>query len=150
MSDLNVDDFHRDLARILSTLYRCFPRPTAIYVEDIVGPDPVDEYGLHSSRHLGCFSTLLWLGEEQMVRHEGPIRREALDQVVLSGSAFTLLSMRARRHEPHDVTDLPPSLREEQSTNIHRLREALSSRSSARLRKVVLDLLAERYRLEGR
>ncbi len=143
MSDLHVDDFFKDLARILNQLYLQFPRKSTVYVEDIAGPDEPDEFGLHSERHMACLGTLIWLAEEGFIRYESLVRQEAVEQAILSASTFTLLSMPALHREPHDVTDLPESVRAEHATNIHRLREALRSRSSARIRKVMMDLLAQ-------
>ena len=47
MSDIHIDDFFRDAAIALNRLYLSFPRPIALYVEDIIGPDEPDEFGLH-------------------------------------------------------------------------------------------------------
>ncbi len=148
MSDLHVDDFFKDLAKILNLLYLQFPRKATVYVEDIAGPDEPDEFGLHSDRHMACFGALLWLAEEGFIRFESNIRQEAVDQAVLTARTFTLLSMAALHREPHDVTDLPELIRAEHSTNIHRLRAALRSRSSARIRKVMMDLLAQSTRVD--
>jgi len=142
MSDIHVDEFFKDAARALTLLYANFPRRQPIFVEDVCGPQPVDEFGLHSDRHQACLGTLIWLGEEGLLRHEGLIRQEAIDQAVLSSRCFTLLSTPALRNEPRDVTDLPPLVREERATNIHRLRSALKERSSARLRAAMMDLLS--------
>lgn len=75
MSDINVDDFCKDAARALLFLYRAFPRPHTLFVEDLCGPDRVDEFGMHSDRHLACFSTLLWLADEGYLRCSPPSTR---------------------------------------------------------------------------
>ena len=49
---LHIDDFSQDVARILLQLYMNFPRPQAVYVEDISGPDQLDEAGLHGKRYM--------------------------------------------------------------------------------------------------
>ena len=36
MSHLHIDDFTHDVARILMQCYMSFPRPGALYVEDIL------------------------------------------------------------------------------------------------------------------
>ena len=50
MADLNVIDFYRDSALILLSLQRAFPRKMDLFVEDLIGPDQVDEFGLHTKR----------------------------------------------------------------------------------------------------
>ncbi|MEQ8861346.1 MAG: hypothetical protein RIC56_22090 [Pseudomonadales bacterium] len=141
MSAINVDDFCKDAARALLALYQAFPRPHTVFVEDLVGPDQIDEFGMHSERHLACFSTLLWLAEEGLMRYVDSIRQEAVDQAVLTGRAFTLLA--TPRPEFADGLDesLPESLRLEQQTHQYRLEQALNRRSSSEIRRAVLDLL---------
>lgn len=163
MSDLHIDDFCKDIARILNHLYLQFPRKTTVYVEDIAGPDEPDEFGLHSPRHMACLGALVWLCEEGYIRFESTIRQEAVDQAVLAGRAFTALSSMARRISDEECSDLgdglpedlqrtaangfgseiPESVLREQRTNINRLRLALRSRSSERLRVVTLDVLQQ-------
>lgn len=92
MSDIHIDDFYRDTARILVALYNQFPRKTTLYVEDVAGPDKPDEFGLHSPRHLACLHTILWLAQSDYVRYETLIRQEAVDQIVLSHKGFLLLT----------------------------------------------------------
>lgn len=86
--DLHIGDFYNDVARILVTLYMHFPVRSALYVEDISGPDTPDEYGLHSPRHMACFSAALWLAEENYFRFTGTIQQDALDEAVLSQASF--------------------------------------------------------------
>lgn len=163
MSDLHIDDFCKDIARILNHLYLQFPRKTTVYVEDIAGPDEPDEFGLHSPRHMACLGALVWLSEEGYIRFESTIRQEAVDQAVLAGRSFTALSSMAGRISdeerddlgdglPEDLqrtaangfgSDIPDSVLREQRTNINRLRLALRSRSSERLRIVTLDVLRQ-------
>lgn len=92
MSDLHIDDFYRDAARILAALYSQFPRKATLYVDDISGPDTPDEFGLHSPRHQACFHTMMWLGSCDYLRYDQAVRQEALDQVVLTHRGFLLLS----------------------------------------------------------
>ncbi len=142
MTDLNVDDFCKDTARALTTLYAAFPRPHTLFVEDIAGPDEIDEFGLHSPRHLACFAGLLWLAEEGYLRFVDTIRQEAVDQAVLTGRAFALLSAPAPGFEPAHAAALPESAREEQRTRVNRLRHALAQRSSPLIREAVLELVS--------
>lgn len=141
MTDINVDDFCKDTARALLVLYRAFPRPLTLFVEDLCGPDHPDEFGMHSDRHLACFSAVLWLAEEGLLRYGDTIRQEAVDQAVLTGRSFTLLSTPAAGFTPPRADELPESVRREQQTHLHRLERALAERSSTRIRTAVLDLM---------
>ena len=161
MSDLHIDDFCKDIALVLNQLYLMFPRKASLFVEDISGPDEADEYGLHSARHMACLSAILWLAEEGYIRFEDTIRQEAVDQVVLGGRMFSLLTAVAAQVSTSETDDfgsgVPPTIRERvrggfgndvplsvlnaQRTHINRLRLALKSHSSERIRSVVLDIL---------
>ena len=61
MADLNLIDFYRDSVLALLHLQMSFPRQVELYVEDLIGPDQTDEFGLHSKRHEACLGALLWL-----------------------------------------------------------------------------------------
>jgi hypothetical protein len=140
-TDIHVDDFCKDAALALSVLYQAFPRPHTLFVEDLIGADEVDEFGMHSTRHLACFSAIVWLAEEGWLRFGDTIRQDAVDQAVLSGRAFSLLSTPAPGFAPPDAAELPASVRVEQQTHIARLRRALQERSSAGIRSAVLELM---------
>lgn len=90
--DLQIDDFHKDAAGGLLLLYQAFPRKTALYVEDLIGREAPDEFGLPSKRHQSCLGALLWLAEEGYLRFANTIHFEALDQAVLSEKAFLRLT----------------------------------------------------------
>lgn len=144
MADIHIEDFYKDAAIALVQLYNAFPRRINLFVEDIAGADDPDEFGLHSKRHMACFGTLLWLEEEGLLRYVDTIRQEALDQAVLSQRAFTRLSAPAHHSLLQQVEmaerspeDLPPYVREDFSTYIHLIRDALRSRSSARISHVM-------------
>lgn len=92
MADIHIADFYKDAARILVQLYNQFPRPTMLFVEDIAGPDTPDEFGLHSLRHQGGLSTMLWLAQSGYLTYETLVRQEAIDQAVLTQRGFTLLA----------------------------------------------------------
>ena len=143
MTDINIDDFFKDGAKALVQLYSVFPRRHTVFVEDVSGPEETDEFGMHSNRYLACFGALVWLGEEGYVRYEETIRQDAIDQAVLTARCFSVLTTPAPNHEPFDVTDLPESVRIEQSTTISRLRKALKERSSIRIRAAMVDLMAQ-------
>ncbi|WP_323750672.1 hypothetical protein [Marinobacter sp.] len=143
MADIHVEEFYKDVAIALVQLYAAFPRRINLFVEDIAGPDEPDDFGLHSKRHMACFGALLWLAEEGFLRYVDTIRQEALDQVVLSRSAFTRLNAPA----PQSLTDrfdsdnaqpaLPASIERDRSTYIHLLRTALKSGSSSQISQIV-------------
>ena len=140
MSDINVDDFFKDAAKVLAQLYGVFPRRHTVFVEDICGFEEPDEFGMPMERHLACLGTLLWLGEEGFLRYDDVIRQEAIDQAVLSGACFTALcsAATAERGEPA----LPESVRAERSSHVYQLRDALNAKSSANIRAAMLDLMA--------
>ncbi|MBB5322434.1 hypothetical protein [Marinobacter oulmenensis] len=139
MADIHVEEFYKDVAVALVQLYSVFPRRTNLFVEDIAGPDEPDEFGLHSNRHMACFGALLWLQEEGLLRYVDTIRQEALDQAVLTQTAFVRLSAPAPqalvRALDAGATDdrTPRSVQRDLSTYIHLLRTALKSGSSERI-----------------
>lgn len=146
MSDIHIDDFYKDVAKVLTLLYSAFPRKSNLYVEDIAGPDNRDEFGLHSERHQACLSAMLWLAESGYIRYHDTIRQKALDQAWLTHKAFTLLSSPADLLFTEDAAsyaDLPDSVRMVAESNIHQLREALKTRASATIRRVVHQLLMQ-------
>lgn len=122
--------------------YLQFPRPVQLFVEDLTGPQEIDEYGLPNARHMACFSTLLWLGEEGFIRYADTIRQDAVDQVTLTGRCFTALISPAAGVLSGQDSDLPTYLQLEQSTHIHRLRAALKERDSIAIRTAMVELLA--------
>jgi hypothetical protein len=138
MSDLHIDDFYKDVARIFTQLYASFPRKIILYVEDICGPDSPDEFGLHSPRFQSCFSTMIWLAEAGYINYTAEIRQEALDQATLSHQGFTLLSSRRS-------TSTKMNQAEQASHpligNITLLRDALKNGSSFTLENLVQELL---------
>jgi hypothetical protein len=132
VADLHIDDFCRDTARILVRLYSQFPRPQLLFVDEICGSAETDEFGMPGSRHLACFSTLLWLGDEGYLRYTETLRQEGLDQAVLSGHGLRLLSSRS----------VMPWLGQEQGdSHVVQLRRVLASGSSSQLQQTVQYLL---------
>ena len=142
MSDLHIDDFYHDCGLALARLYSVFPRPSIVWVEDISGPDTADEFGLHSDRHIACFSALLWLADEGYIKFQTTIRQEGLDQAILTQKAFLLLSSITRLDpNPEIDPEAPVSIQEHASLNIHQLRHAIKAKDSYRIRQVVHYLL---------
>lgn len=145
MADLHIDDFYKDVAAILLRLYAMFPRKQILFVDDICKGEEPDEFGLPSVRHLSCFSAMVWLGEENFLRYEVPIRQEALDQVVLTEKGFLLLSSHSEIPAMIDESssdNLPPSVMAASQTNIAQLRRALESGSSIIIAQCVQHLLS--------
>jgi hypothetical protein len=146
MGDLNIDDFYKDAAKILLVLYQYFPRPYTLYVMDISGPDEPDEYGLHSDRHLACFSTMVWLADAGLLRYADVINREAIDQAVLTHKGLTLLTTRSEiRFQPEEEA-MPPSVADEHASHAHQLRFAVRSGASFTIRRIMQHLLNESRR----
>lgn len=98
-NDIHIDDFYKDMARILVLLYGHFPRRIMLYVDDISGPDTPDEFGLHSPRYEACFQTMLWLASTGYLEFNQTVQQDALDQACLTHKAFLLLNS-ALQDEP--------------------------------------------------
>ena len=139
MADLNVLDFYKDTAKILLQLHRSFPRKAEVYVEDLIGADHEDDFGLHSKRHESCFGAMLWLSDEGYLRFQSTIRQEAIDQAVLTAKAIVLLGTINLELRNDNVlngdgdtaqNDTPPFETNEHFTMIEHLRVALKSQSS--------------------
>lgn len=91
MLDVHIDDFFKDCSTILLIGFRRFPRSQTLFVEDISGPDNMDEFGLHSNRHLAALGALEWLREEGYVRYSTMDRQLSVDEFVLSAKALSCL-----------------------------------------------------------
>ncbi len=159
MADLHIDDFHRDCAMVLHQLYQAFPRKVTVFVEDIIGHDEPDEFGMHSRRHHACFAALLWLADEGHLRFESVIRQEAIDQAVLTGRMFALLcaSPGADEHAGSAALDMTrrPTATASSPTSapasapasrVLRIRVALQAQSSFAIERVMRELLAKAVR----
>lgn len=144
MADLHIDDFCRDVALMLVTLYNAFPRRHTIYVEDISGPDETDEVGLHSTRFHACLGAMLWLAEEGYIRYEALVYREGIDQAVLTNKTFVILSAASdvRFDDPVDPR-LPESVKLEKQTLIAQFRAALRSGSSKNVTQIVRYFMSQ-------
>ena len=139
--DLQIDDFYKDAAGGLLLLYQAFPRKMALYVEDLIGREEPDEFGLPSKRHQACLGALLWLAEEGYLRFESTIAYDALDQAVLTEKGFLRLS-RGIPHALREGEALPPSVRRVHATLAFQLREALAQRHgerTARLTRLLFE-----------
>lgn len=144
MADIHIDDFCRDTALTLVTLYNAFPRRHTIYVEDISGPDEVDEVGLHSVRFQACLGAMLWLAEEGYIRYESLVYREGIDQAVLTNKTFVILSAASdvRFDDPIDPT-LPESVTSAKLSLVNQIRQALRSGSSNNITKIMRYFMSQ-------
>ena len=91
MLDVHIDDFFKDCAVILLHGFKYFPIKQVLYIEDISGPDDVDEFGLHSQRHLAALGAVSWLSEEGYIRFGEMNRQDSVDDFVLTSKAFSKL-----------------------------------------------------------
>ncbi|ROS05021.1 hypothetical protein EDC56_0543 [Sinobacterium caligoides] len=145
MADLHIHDFYKDCGLILIALYNHFPRPITLYVEDISGPDNIDQYGLHSERHLSCLGAILWLAEEGYIRYQQQVKQEAFDGCGITHKTLRLLTEPQRSLPSKDQhsteSSLPPSQRQERNSRINRLRSAIEARDSTATAAIARDLL---------
>lgn len=91
MLDVHIDDFYKDCAATLLLGFRLFPRTQTLFIEDISGPDDVDEFGLHSPRHQAAFGAVLWLKDEGFIRFSAMDGQKSVDDFVLTSKAFSRL-----------------------------------------------------------
>lgn len=138
VGDLHIDDFCKDLAKILLLLYRRFPVKTALYVEDISGPDTPDEFGLHSPRFEACFNALLWLKESDYIWFSDTVKQEAVEEATLSHRGFSLIASYDSEVGHHDDTGLP-------ARRIDLIKQAVEDGNSEKLKELIL-----RYMLKSR
>jgi hypothetical protein len=143
VSDIHIDDFYKDAARILVLLYSHFPRKITLYVDDISGPDTPDEFGLHSPRHQACFHTMLWLASTGYLDYGQMVYQDALDEACLTHKAFLLLNSvlddDSGSREPDEET--PAILAGLDSLAINRLKKELNSGTSYSLAKLMKQLM---------
>ena len=156
MADINVENFYKHIAKILSILYASFPAQTPVYVDDVAGLDDPDEYGLHSPHYTAGFFAILWLADEDFIRYTDTIRQDGVDQAVLTHKAFLKLTqvtepiyteMVYQSDESNVVSivqeaeELSPSVIEDKMLVINQLRQALRSGDSIAINKVVNHFL---------
>ena len=79
--DLQIDEFYKDAASGLLALYQACPRKIALYVEDLIGREQPDEFGLPSKRHQAC------LGRPNSSGSSRPIR-SSMYSATLRGTAW--------------------------------------------------------------
>ncbi len=136
MADIHIDDFYHDCAWALLRLYNQFPRPESLYVEDIVGPQGVDEFGIPNARHRAGFAALLWLADEGYLRYSGTLRQESLDQAVLTETAFVRLAS-LNVPPPESDDKLPELVNQQRHSLAQQLRDALDEGSSLAVKNAI-------------
>lgn len=157
MADINIENFYKHIAKILSILYASFPSKTPIYVDDVAGIDQPDDYGLHSPHYTAGFFAMLWLADEDYIRYGDIIRQDGVDQAVLTHKAFLKLTqisepicrLAANQKDETNVVNIvkpeeitvPPSIIEDQMLVINQLRSAVKSGESIAVNKVVNHIL---------
>ena len=153
VADINIENFYKHIAKILSILYAAFPSKTAIYVDDVAGIDDPDEYGLHSPHYTAGFFAMLWLADEDYIRFADTIRQDGIDQAVLTHKAFLKLTQVSEPiydtlvYDESNVVsivpseELSPSVVEDQKLVINQLRQTLRSGDSIAINKVVNHIL---------
>ncbi len=157
MADINIENFYKHIARILSILYAVFPSKSPLYVDDVAGVDDPDEYGLHSPHYTAGFFAMLWLADEEYIRYMDTIRQDGVDQAVLTHKAFLKLTQVSEpiypsKVDPADKSNAvnmaqqeearpSPSVIEDHMLVINQLRHALRSGDSIALTKVVRHIL---------
>ena len=132
IDSLHIDDFCRDVAKVLRNLYKQFPNKSVLYVEDICGPDTPDEFGLHSPRFESAFSAVVWMKNSGIIEYASPIQREAFEHTCLTLKGFNLL------HTNVNVIGT-----QSLSLRIHELSQCLKEGSSSQLTELVVSYLAK-------
>ncbi len=159
MADINIENFYKHIAKILSILYASFPTKTPLYVDDVAGVDDPDEYGLHSPHYTAGFFAMMWLADEDYIRYSDTIRQDGVDQAVLTHKAFLKLTQvsepiyMATVYQKDDTNvvsivqqeeaQASPSVIEDQKLVINQLRRALRSGDSIAINKVVVHILQQ-------
>lgn len=159
MSDIHIDDFYKDAARILVLLYRHFPRKITLYVDDISGPDTPDEFGLHSQRYQACFHTMLWLASTGYLDYGQLVYQDALDEACLTHKAFLVLNSLLSLPAPSSDSaaggesgflqpdeEMPAALAGLELLAINRLKKELNTGTSYSLAQLMKHLMSESRR----
>lgn len=122
MNDVNIDDFYHDMGVILLTLFQQFPRKVSLFIDDISGPDDMDEFGLHSPRYLSAIGALMWLHDEGYVRYSDIIKQESAEDCTLTQKAFVKL---IRPNLTADEFENANSIKKRESTLAFQMQQAL-------------------------
>jgi hypothetical protein len=145
MLDIHIDDFCKDSALTLKLLYDAFPCNSDLLVEQIIGPDDLDDFGLHSRRHQACLAAMLWLADEGLIRYGGLIQQEGIDQATLTNAGFSLLSSASRLDLRDTETSaiVPPASQDHGIHFISQIDHLITTRSSHKLRTLMLHFFSK-------
>lgn len=121
MLDVHLDDFYKDCAVILLTGFRFFPRPQTLFIEDISGPDEVDEFGLHSQRHQAAMGAVIWLKDEGFIRFSERFEQKSVDDFVLTSKAFSRLLKPSQQEGKNLLQQIEIARQEEDSLLLGKL-----------------------------
>ncbi|MBV1872295.1 MAG: hypothetical protein KUG83_07080 [Gammaproteobacteria bacterium] len=145
MLDIHIDDFCKDSALSLKILYDAFPCNSDLLVDQIIGPDELDDFGLHSRRHQACLATMLWLADEGLIRYGGLIQQDGVDQAVLTNAAFSLLSSPSQVEliETDDASIQLPTAQEEGLHFASQITGLIPTQSSQKIRTLMLCFFAK-------
>ena len=138
MYDIHIEEFYRDCARVLLQLYQNFPRKSAVFVEDITGPDMPDEYGIHRDRFQACFGAMIWLESEGYLVYEALIRQEAIDQACLTSLGLRLLNQISK-----ETDVILPDGAPKHVPNVEVLRYTMKKSTSTQLASLMIQLISE-------
>jgi len=84
LTRLNIEDFCADTARIWLFLLDQFPKSITLYIDDIVGPDHEDEFGLKTDRYIRALEAVIWLEAEGYLRFQQRVKQESFDECTLT------------------------------------------------------------------
>ena len=117
MLDIHITEFYNDSGRIFHRLYSNFPRHITLWVDEISGLDKLDEYGMHSERHLACFSTIIWLKDEGYLRFEDIDKQQAFNHIQLTEKGYLALTgiQQTSREEDRPIDMIRLALHEKSS-----------------------------------
>ncbi len=138
MIDINIDDFFHDIAVTLLSLYQQFPRKVSLYLEDISGPDEVDEFGLHSNRYLSTIGAVSWLHDEGYLRYSNIVHQESIEDCTLTQQAFVQL---IRPNLATDNLAAATATEKQQNTLAQQLHCAIKDQNSIQLRALITQHL---------
>ncbi|NVK39019.1 MAG: hypothetical protein HWE18_13920 [Gammaproteobacteria bacterium] len=134
MNDVNIDDFYHDIGVVLLTLLQQFPRKVSLFIDDICGPDDMDEFGLHSPRYLSAIGALMWLHDEGYIRYLDIIKQESAEECTLTQKAFVkLIKPNLSKAALADAN----SIEKRDSTLASQLQRALQERSSIDIQRLI-------------
>ena len=129
--DLQIDDFQGRRRWRPSCFYQAFPRKTALYVEDLIGREAPDEFGLPSKTSPKLSGALLWLAEEGYLRFANTIHYEASTRRCSAKRPSQDLPVSSPAAAA--LAEAPASVRREQASLANQLRQALAQGDGERL-----------------